>query len=425
VSDTTAPAHIEENADMGSPALSHFNAGLAALIAQDWQTAEPNFKQAVNLAPSFSDAYFFWGVLAYFFNNAEAAQKLFIRAHQTNEFSDEFFGYLGTVVQSLGPERGDTLHRFLQKNRILPRQYVGRLGAEDDWNNVEPWHFSRRTINRFPTGPNVFDDEQKIVEKYILPGWLPDAPLFDKDSNILTMGSCFAQELRNYLNENGMKSDWMFVPPGLNNTFALQTFVDWCITGNDAHEPYWYDEHEDGGAVKWRPEEEKETYREIFGRIDGLILTVGLAEVWYDITTGGVFWRGVPKSMFDDEKHRCRISTVEENEANLRSLIETVRALRPGLPIILTLSPIPLSATFQDRSCFTSDCLSKSILRVAIDNVVAGEFDNLYYWPSFEIVRWLGGHLSTSMFGEDGNTRHVNRSAVRLILDRFVTHYFL
>jgi hypothetical protein len=68
--------------------------------------------------------------------------------------------------------------------------------------------------------------------------------------------------------------------------------------------------------------------------------------------------------------------------------------------------------------------LSKSTLRVAIESVMQEGHDGLYYWPSFEIVRWLGGHLEQSMFGEDGNTRHVNRATVKLILESFLKHYF-
>lgn len=59
----------------------------------------------------------------------------------------------------------------------------------------------------------------------------------------------------------------------------------------------------------------------------------------------------------------------------------------------------------------------KSTLRVAIDEVMRAGHSGVTYWPSFEIVRWLGGHLGMSMFGEDGNTRHVNRAAVRMILN--------
>lgn len=133
----------------------------------------------------------------------------------------------------------------------------------------------------------------------------------------------------------------------------------------------------------------------------------------------------MPKSIYDANIHKCRISTVEENVDNLVRIVELVNGARPGLPIIVTLSPVPLRATFEPMSCFAADCISKSTLRVAIDGLMRRKFPNVAYWPSFEIVRWLGGHIPLSMYGEDGNTRHVNRQTVRLILDSFIKHYYV
>ena len=131
-----------------------------------------------------------------------------------------------------------------------------------------------------------------------------------------------------------MNSGWMFVPPGLNNTFAIKNFIDWCLTGNQSDEAYWYDEI-DGGAVKWAPGQESQTYRKVFEKIDGLVLTIGLAEVWYDTETGGVFWRGVPKSIYDEEKHLCRMSSVAENVQNLSHTVRSLKGARTDLPIII------------------------------------------------------------------------------------------
>ncbi|MEM8755803.1 MAG: GSCFA domain-containing protein, partial [Pseudomonadota bacterium] len=52
------------------------------------------------------------------------------------------------------------------------------------------------------------------------------------------------------------------------------------------------------------------------------------------------------------------------------------------------LSPIPLQATFRPNSCMTSNAVSKSILRVAIDETYRelAEENVLHYWPSYELV---------------------------------------
>ena len=154
------------------------------------------------------------------------------------------------------------------------------------------------------------------------------------------------------------------------------------------------------------------------------MLTLGLAEVWQDRDTGHVFWRGVPKEIFDADRHVFRLSTVDENVANLRRTIALLRQVNPSAPIVLTLSPVPLLATHRDISCMTADCVSKSVLRVAIDLVMADRIPGVYYFPSFEIVKWMGATLSWSAYGEGDSSRDVNRRLIAPIIDAFIEAYY-
>jgi len=399
------------------------DSGIAALLANEIENAREQFAACVEREDRTSDALYLMGICCYLEGDEAGTLELLEWSAKAGEVSQQFFPMLGRIIDTLGPEKGENLRKHLQLKRRIPWQLIGTLGKGTQA-DLEPWFFSRRAVNLFPTNQNEFEDPQRIVEKYILPGFLPPHPLFKSNSALLTMGSCFAQELRNYLSEKGMRCDWLFVPPGLNNTFALRNFIEWCITGTQSSNAYWYDEGVDGGALKWTPDAEQHYYKRVLEHIDGLVLTVGLAEVWYDTTTNGVFWRGVPKSIYNPDIHKCRMSTAEENTENLAYIIKLLHGLRPNLPVVITLSPIPLRATFEDVSCFVADCVSKSTLRVAIDNLMQNGHPNVMYWPSFEIVRWMGGHVDMSMFGEDGNTRHVNRQTVKLILESFIRYYY-
>ena len=128
--------------------------------------------------------------------------------------------------------------------------------------------------------------------------------------------------------------------------------------------------------------EEMERDTEVF------ILTFGLSEVWYDEPTGNVFWRTIPKDVYDPERHKFRLSTVDENRENIRAIYDLIRKYRPEAKIIVTLSPVPLIATFRDVSCITANSVSKATLRVAVDQVVSEVRDegHLFYWPSYELV---------------------------------------
>lgn len=383
---------------MGTDALAASGAGLyrdaiAALEALDLDRADALLRQCLETDCQLADATYFLAVIALQRGSEAECLEFLAWSEECGAVAPDFFKVLGRVIEALGPEKGEAARRFLQRHRKIPWQLVGKLGGEIPQDRVEPWYFSRQVTHFFPGKQEEFEDIQGVIERYILPGFLPATPPFTAKSALLTMGSCFAKELRNYLEEKSRNSHWLFVPPGLNNTFALRNFIEWCITGDQTTDAYWYDEASEGGARKWHPQAEQQAYRRIFESVDGLVLTVGLAEVWYDTQTGGVFWRGVPKSLYDETKHKCRMSTVEENVANIRRILSCIRSLRPGLPIVLTLSPIPLRATFEPMSCFVADCISKSTLRVAIDEVMRGRPEGVSYWPSFEIVRWLGGHI--------------------------------
>ena len=100
---------------------------------------------------------------------------------------------------------------------------------------------------------------------------------------------------------------------------------------------------------------------------------------------------------YDPARHKFRVSTVEENTRNIRTIYQLIRKHRPEAQVIFSLSPVPLVATFRDMPCLSANSISKAILRVAIDNVVS-EFrgsGKLHYWPSYEIVmeafqnRWM------------------------------------
>lgn len=407
-------------------ATSGFDGLLTAARRMDWPEAEQLAGAEAGAASGVLDPYYFLGAIHFLRGDAGAALHTIDAGRRTGaKASQEFFENLGKLIDAIGPERGDALHRFMQAHRLLPWQLVGSLTGAAIWTESEPWNFARETTAFFPREPAEFADLPRIVERYILQGMLPEEAPFDaRTSQLLTMGSCFAQNLRNTLAEKGLLADWLFVPPGLNNTFALRDFVDWCLTGNRANSAFWYDEHARGGAVRWEPQQEHQAYREVFEAVDGIVLTIGLAEVWFEEPSGRVFWRGVPKSLYDGARHKCRISTVAENRANISHIIRAVRAVRPELPIVLTLSPIPLKAAFGGASIFAADCVSKSTLRVAIHEVLTEGDAGLYYWPSFEMVRWLGSHIGESLFGEDGNPRHVNRSVVRMAVEAFIRHFY-
>jgi len=302
------------------------------------------------------------------------------------------------------------------------RDQVNVGGQQANWVK-HAWYMPN--VNTYPSKQVLFDtDVDAVIRTHVLPGHAPAAPMLDQSSPVITLGSCFARELRLFLSISGVNASRFWIPSGLNNTFAILDFFSWCITGKETGRGYRYERGADGGIDEWKPEAEREAYLDSFARAGAFVFTIGLAEVWQDRETGSVFWRGVPNDVFDADRHVFRLTTVDENANNLRQVVSLIRRINPTAPIVLTLSPVPLLATFREISCLTADCVSKSVLRVALDQVMSDRLPGTYYWPSFEIVKWVGATLPWSAYGEGGSTRDVNRRLITHIIDAFVTAYY-
>ena len=127
--------------------------------------------------------------------------------------------------------------------------------------------------------------------------------------------------------------------------------------------------------------------RRMFESTDVLVFTLGLTEAWVSARDGAVFplAPGVAGGPGDASHIRPHNFTVEETVADLNAVIDMARAIRPDLRVLLTVSPVPLKATFEDRHVLVSTGYSKAVLRVAA-GMVSDQTPGVDYFPSYEIV---------------------------------------
>lgn len=119
--------------------------------------------------------------------------------------------------------------------------------------------------------------------------------------------------------------------------------------------------------------------------------TLGLTEQWVDNETGITFPSapGCGFGEFDLSKHSFHNSTLPEVVDELRESIDLLREINPELSIVLTLSPVPLVATYASVSAIEATFYSKALLRQSIAQVVSELPDTgvpVTYFPSYEIV---------------------------------------
>ena len=165
---------------------------------------------------------------------------------------------------------------------------------------------------------------------------------------------------------------------GLVNTFVLRQQFEWALEGKNFDDDLWVGAR---GTMVLPTEAARRRTREMFERTSLFVVTLGLAEVWYQRRSADgddgaaeeeqVLWRAVPSDRFDSKRHGFRVSTVAENLENLRAIVRLVRKhCAPSASIVFTLSPVPLAATFRGVACVTANAVSKSVLRVAVDELL-------------------------------------------------------
>jgi hypothetical protein len=256
---------------------------------------------------------------------------------------------------------------------------------------------------------------------------LPEAPLIGPETRIAAFGSCFAQEIsdwlaqRNFsiLTQKGGEYGSTYVVrfgEGMVNTFALRQQFEWAFEARRLEGELWHGY--DARAFGY-DEDVRLATRAVFEQSDLFVITLGLSEVWYDAITGGVFWRAVPRDKYDPARHKFRISSVDENRDNIRAIYRLIRMYRPEAKVLFTLSPIPLVATFRPVPSITANSASKAILRAALDEVLreVQHEGHAFYWPSYEIImdvfdrRWLP------------DRRHIKPELIAFVMTMFEAHW--
>jgi len=160
--------------------------------------------------------------------------------------------------------------------------------------------------------------------------------------------------------------------------------------------------------------------RTMFEECDVFIFTLGLTERWQSAQDGAVF-PVVPQSVanvsgFDE--YVFENATVWEMNHDLREFIERLCIVNPAVKIILTVSPVPLIATYEANHVLVSNAYSKAALRVVAEEAVRA-FSNVAYFPSYEII--TAPHLSANYFGDD--LREIRPAGVDHALTIFLRHF--
>lgn len=289
---------------------------------------------------------------------------------------------------------------------------------------------------------SMFDIEQLWDPKFEI----------SKQTAISTFGSCFAQHIGATLQDRGF--NWFVaepVPPGMSaaagrkynyEVFSARTgniytasllkqWVEWALGVQDPPCEVWQDgsrffdpfrpQIEPGGFVS---KDELlasraasiESFRKCIESSDVFVFTLGLTESWankglayeYPVCPGTV------AGEYDPYNHVFRNQKFNEIRKTLKSAIEMMRMHNKRLKILLTVSPVPLTATNSGKHVLVGTMASKSVLR-AVCSDISDSSRKVDYFPSYEIIN---SPAFRGIFFEP-NGRNVNPAGVSFVMDHF------
>lgn len=140
--------------------------------------------------------------------------------------------------------------------------------------------------------------------------------------------------------------------------------------------------------------------REMFENLDLFVFTMGLTEGWIDRRDGAAFpvAPAAVSAAIDPASFGFLNSDHTAIHREMTAFLRHLARVNPAARVVLTVSPVPLIATFTDSDALSATTYSKSVLR-AVAGDLAQQFDHVSYFPSFEII--TGNHARGAYFEDD------------------------
>jgi GSCFA family len=178
--------------------------------------------------------------------------------------------------------------------------------------------------------------------------------------------------------------------------------------------------HDTVDSVTVARQEHLQHVKDVFLNSEIFVFTLGLTEGWINKIGGDVFplAPGVSGGEFSTDNYEFINFGVADVINDLRCFLQKLREINPKVKVVLTVSPVPLIATYEDRHVLVSTTYSKSVLRVAAD-VAAREFSWVDYFPSYEIIN---GNFNMGRYFEE-DLRGVNSLGVSHAMRCFLKNY--
>tara|TARA_R110002012_G_scaffold242832_1_gene417311 strand:+ start:11076 stop:13202 length:2127 start_codon:yes stop_codon:yes gene_type:complete len=350
-----------------------------------------------------------------------------------------------------------TCNNILQKqltneavlNKVILQGLLDLANYESTYNDS----YNRYNLDTKPKVSALFwpnpNHPERPNSKYQLLPYVNKQPIMDVNTPIGSAGSCFAFEIAKIFQQDGYNyviternddpmsgmlidgyqpgDDYvkfcanygiLFNTPSFmqlaEKAFGLKDFSKLLIENDNG---YFMDPYRENVLFTSRKaylddyDKHTRAVRESFLQAEVFVITLGLNECW-ELYDGTVISRNPRQNMYQLVKHKTL--TVSENVNNIQRFFEIIKSQNPNFKLIISVSPIPFLATGRanESHIIAANCHSKSVLRVAADELVSKNED-MYYLPSYELV--------TECIEEpwEADHRHVKADTVKKVVNMF------
>jgi hypothetical protein len=251
----------------------------------------------------------------------------------------------------------------------------------------------------------------------------PSAHPISLKDNILTTGSCFADQFGQWLQNNkfnvlvnplGTSYNPVSIHKGLIESLALELdsrlFAEHGgIWHHFDYHSQWSSDHKED--LKVSIQKIQKQVNQYLKKTDVLIITYGTAWVYQHKSQNIVVsnCHKVPSDEFEK-----RLLTVKEITDSFRQLYNLVKSLRPDIRILITVSPVR-----HIKDTLVLNSVSKATLRLACHTMV-NHLEEVEYFPSYEIMM---DDLRDYRF-YDRDKIHPSEEAIDYISHKFSDQYF-
>lgn len=248
-------------------------------------------------------------------------------------------------------------------------------------------------------------------------------PIIDKTTKVATAGSCFAQHIARTLAKNGLNYYVAEqIPQGLTDEIAQLRGYDlfsarygniytarqlvqlfkrayghfvpdeqtWLAKSGqyiDPFRPNISEEFETEAELIAQRAIHLAAVREMFENLNVFVFTLGLTESWLNTHDGAVYpvAPGVVSQHSNYSNYVFKNFTHEETREDMIEFLGLLRSVNRDAKVLLTVSPVPLIATYEDEHVLSATTYSKSVLR-AVAGELTKAFEFVSYFPSYEII---------------------------------------